>query len=299
MLLLNIILSNWGIVLIAIGFAFVLYKLYESSNILEKEKASYILKEQQSTSKQKEIELLHQKREAELRVEYQKMAIQEYERFKQKEMEQITVNAKKEAFFLLEKWKIESEEDIREDARKRSLSVNLGRIKEHLLPFHEMFVSKFNSKDARFIGSPIDLIVFDGDSEEKDDIIIWIVEVKSGNSGLTKTQNKIREAIRKGKVRWAQMNPDTQKIDVVVNNLEQSKSQLGLFDITDDGNIEKVISEIGISPDLFHLTLERIRRLINNGDLLDNAIENVSNGIRFKNSNHKQILIQCFRNSLK
>lgn len=84
----------------------------------------------------------------------------------------------------------------------------MGKITEHLIPFHINF--PFNPKDVRFIGSPIDLIVFDGCSEKKDDIIIYIVEIKTGNSKMTELQKKIKAAVINGKIRWQEINPDNQ-----------------------------------------------------------------------------------------
>jgi len=55
----------------------------------------------------------------------------------------------------------------------------LGKITEHFIPYLPMF--KYNPKDARFIGSPIDFIVFDGLSEGEIRKIV-LVEVKAGKS---------------------------------------------------------------------------------------------------------------------
>ena len=60
---------------------------------------------------------------------------------------------------------------------------------------------KYNPKDARFIGSPVDLIVFDG-LDEGDLRRIVFVEVKSGKSTLSKREKLIRDAIEQRKVEW-------------------------------------------------------------------------------------------------
>jgi len=88
----------------------------------------------------------------------------------------------------LEQWKLEVEEEIRQDATKRSKSVMLGQITEHLVPFLPDF--KYNPKDARFLGTPVDLIVFDGLSDGQLKQVVFI-EVKSGSSKqLTQRENK-------------------------------------------------------------------------------------------------------------
>lgn len=89
-----------------------------------------------------------------------------------------------------------------------SYSVNLGKITEHLIPFHRSFLTQFNPKDARFLGSPIDLIVFDGYADKKSEIVIWLVEVKTGKSKLSDTQKRIRQAVKDGNIRWKEINPD-------------------------------------------------------------------------------------------
>src|SRR5215210_3239779 len=50
----------------------------------------------------------------------------------------------------------------RKDSILRSLSVVSGKVGEQLAPLFPEFLENFNPKDARFLGSPIDFIVFDG-----------------------------------------------------------------------------------------------------------------------------------------
>jgi predicted Holliday junction resolvase-like endonuclease len=60
--------------------------------------------------------------------------------------------------------------------------------------------------DARFIGSPIDYIIFDGLSEVADEkgstISIVFMDVKHGSATLTRTQRMIKKAIEEGAVAW-------------------------------------------------------------------------------------------------
>ncbi len=96
----------------------------------------------------------------------------------------------------------ENEKEIRKDAINRSGRVLSGKILEKLIPF----LSRFNHdpQDVRWIGDPIDLIVFDGYSknQKKDINGITFIEVKSGESKLKSGQIKIRDVIEKGKVKF-------------------------------------------------------------------------------------------------
>ena len=102
---------------------------------------------------------------------------------------------------LFHQWIRDEEQKLRKDAVTRSMGVNLGKITEHLVPFSTHF-NQFNPRDARFIGSPIDLIVFDGATEKKDEISIYFIEVKTGGSVLSPRQKKIKEAIDKQRIFW-------------------------------------------------------------------------------------------------
>lgn len=124
--------------------------------------------------------------------------------------EEIKEVAKNEATINFEKWKVEFEKSIRQDAINKSTSVIKGKITEHLIPFFEDF--PFNPKEVRFIGSPIDFIVFDGIEDEDADIDIYIVELKTGESGLTKRQKRIKDAIENYNVHWTEMSLKDGKI---------------------------------------------------------------------------------------
>jgi len=113
-----------------------------------------------------------------------------------------------------EAWKILHEESIREDALRRSRSVMRGQATEHLAP---LTLPSMNPKDFRFMGNPIDYVVFCGVSDitdkQKDAIDkIVFLEIKSGKSKLNKVQRRIRDAIKEGKVEFTIYNPDTSSI---------------------------------------------------------------------------------------
>jgi len=89
----------------------------------------------------------------------------------------------------------------REDAIKRSRSVLSGHFSEQLAPYLPNF--EYSPTECRFLGKPIDLIVFKG-SDDKDISEIVFVEIKSGKSKLSSQEKNLKETIEKKKVRWAE-----------------------------------------------------------------------------------------------
>ena len=90
----------------------------------------------------------------------------------------------------LEKADIQSQKIV---SQKKSSEVRTGQIAEHFSPLLKDF--KYDRKQARFLASPIDFIIF-----EEDEIIF--MEVKTGKSQLNKNQRRIRDQVNEKKVRW-------------------------------------------------------------------------------------------------
>jgi predicted Holliday junction resolvase-like endonuclease len=67
-----------------------------------------------------------------------------------------------------------------------------------------MSIFPYNPKDARFIGSPVDIVVFDGADEGAIRDVVFL-EVKTGNNALTQRQKQIRDAIHAGRVLWREL----------------------------------------------------------------------------------------------
>lgn len=91
--------------------------------------------------------------------------------------------------------KIVTEE--RADAVDTSRAVLKGKIAEQMAPLLPGFVAKYNPADARFIGSPIDYLIFKGMSkgnDSDDPFEIVLLDVKTGNAGLNPVQRKIEAA---------------------------------------------------------------------------------------------------------
>ena len=109
------------------------------------------------------------------------------------------VSIKKEYEAKLREWIKAKEEEIREDARKRSRASLKGDFIQQLAPYLPNF--KYDPTEVRFIGKPIDLIVFKGISRGEPEEIVFI-EVKSGKSDLKPEQRKLRDVIKEKRVRW-------------------------------------------------------------------------------------------------
>ena len=87
----------------------------------------------------------------------------------------------------------------RKDAVLRSRAVLSGQFSEQLAPFFPDF--NFKPTECKFLGKPIDFIVFKGADDKKIDEIVF-VEVKSGKSKLSSTEKSLKETIEKGKISW-------------------------------------------------------------------------------------------------
>ena len=103
-------------------------------------------------------------------------------------------------YFLV--WRLRYSAAIREDAVQRSLAVTSGKVHEQLVPYLPEF--GFNPKDARFLGSPVDLIVFDGLAAGAVRRVVFL-EVKTGTAPLTSRERQVREVIEAGAVAWAEL----------------------------------------------------------------------------------------------
>ncbi|MFC2066058.1 Holliday junction resolvase-like protein [Chloroflexota bacterium] len=97
------------------------------------------------------------------------------------------------------RWEQEKERALK-DGIMQSRAVLGGKFTEQMAPYLPEF--KYDPTEARFIGSPIDLIVFPG-LAQGDPREIVIMEIKASKSGqLTPSERKIRQLIEEGMVRW-------------------------------------------------------------------------------------------------
>lgn len=89
--------------------------------------------------------------------------------------------------------------DIRRAALQASRAVVRGQVSEQLAPLLDGF--PFEPADARFLGQPIDYVVFDGLSADEE-LEIVLVEVKTGGARLSARETAVRDAVRAGRVRF-------------------------------------------------------------------------------------------------
>lgn len=95
-------------------------------------------------------------------------------------------------------------------AQKRSVNTSRavlkGKMAEQLAPILPEF--QYLPSDAKFLGDPVDYVVFDGYSDFRDgqgaaeDIEVVLIDIKSGGARLTKGQQAIAQAIAEGRIRF-------------------------------------------------------------------------------------------------
>ncbi len=102
---------------------------------------------------------------------------------------------------------------IKKEVLARSRNTIRGIATEHLAP---LLQDKYNAKDFRHLGDPVDYVVFDGLSDildRKANVIVKVIflDVKTGNARLNKVQRRIRDAIKEGRISFEVYNPDKQQ----------------------------------------------------------------------------------------
>jgi predicted Holliday junction resolvase-like endonuclease len=99
-------------------------------------------------------------------------------------------------------WRVAAVPAIRRDAIARSAAVISGRVHEQLVPHLPGFA--FDPKDARFLGSPVDFVVFDGLATGEVKRIVFL-EVKTGTSVLSQREREVRAAVEGRRVEWQEL----------------------------------------------------------------------------------------------
>jgi predicted Holliday junction resolvase-like endonuclease len=101
------------------------------------------------------------------------------------------------------RWQAELAEG-RRDAVTRSRAVLGGRFTEQMVPYFPDFA--YDPTEVRFIGTPVDLVVFPGLAAGEPREIV-ILEITSGrNAQLTPTERKLRQLVEDGMVRWEEIH---------------------------------------------------------------------------------------------
>jgi predicted Holliday junction resolvase-like endonuclease len=101
-------------------------------------------------------------------------------------------------------WEAHKIEEIVKARLKASRAVLGGLVSEQMAPLLPGF--PFDPGDCRFIGKPVDFLVFNGMNQKNIREVIFL-EVKSGASKTLNDQEKrLRDAVRAGRVRWAEFD---------------------------------------------------------------------------------------------
>src|SRR4051812_30948091 len=99
-------------------------------------------------------------------------------------------------------WKARYTAAIRGDAVLRSQAVTAGKVHEQLVPYLPDF--PYNPKDVRFLGSPVDLVVFDGLAVGELRRIVFL-EVKTGRAALSARERQVRDVVESRDVEWGEL----------------------------------------------------------------------------------------------
>jgi predicted Holliday junction resolvase-like endonuclease len=134
------------------------------------------------------------------------MAEERAKEFFDRQKEELKTSIERDYKARFENWKRESKKAIKKNTLKTSRATLKGRIGEQMAPLLPIF--EYNPADARFIGSPIDYVIFDKYTDIKDEnvdapITIIFMDVKTGKSAhLNPIQKKIKGAVESGCIKW-------------------------------------------------------------------------------------------------
>jgi predicted Holliday junction resolvase-like endonuclease len=175
-----------------------------SIKILDQEEAKKVFENLLSNTEQDLVKLKQELENKENLLKHfsegNKEALKKYENLKEQ-------NVKLQSTFDL---KIkEAVEKARADSIKRQRSILKGQATEQLAPYIN---SNYNPKDYKFMGDPIDYVIFDGmsDINTKEDKIkkIILMDIKTGKSQLNKVQKAVKKCIEAGNVEFQVYRPE-------------------------------------------------------------------------------------------
>jgi predicted Holliday junction resolvase-like endonuclease len=134
------------------------------------------------------------------------LAKEQFDLWRDSELEK---SAREHAEILNREWIINREKSTRAEAVKQSGATIRGNITQHLIPYFPDFA--WNPRDVRFLGTPVDLVVFSGLSEKDELDSIVFIEVKTGKTGsLSESQKKVKRYLEQGgKVTFEQVHTGT------------------------------------------------------------------------------------------
>jgi predicted Holliday junction resolvase-like endonuclease len=135
----------------------------------------------------------------------------------------------------LNEWKatelMKTVEMERADAVDTSRAVLKGKIAEQIAPLLPGFLAKYNPADARFIGSPVDYLIFknmsQGDGSD-DPIDIVLLDVKTGKSALNGVQKRIETAAAEKRLSFEVLRIDDKSISKTSRQEDSAQLKLGV-----------------------------------------------------------------------
>ncbi|MDQ2724885.1 MAG: hypothetical protein M3Y36_05240 [Actinomycetota bacterium] len=104
---------------------------------------------------------------------------------------------------LLDSWRDQEADLLMAASERHSRAVVRGQITEQVTPLLEGFA--WDPADARFLGKPVDYVVFDGYNEVQTGLRdrlrqIVFVDVKTGRAGLSKVERRVKACVERGGV---------------------------------------------------------------------------------------------------
>ncbi|HVH14640.1 MAG TPA: Holliday junction resolvase-like protein, partial [Candidatus Angelobacter sp.] len=116
----------------------------------------------------------------------------------------------------------------RDDAVSKQRDVVKGKITEQLAPLLPLFQKICpNFAEARFLGSPIDYVIFRNlhKTESNEPLEIILLDIKTGNAQLNHPEKRIKNAVEEGRVKFyrlpinveSEREPDPQMVDRTVS----------------------------------------------------------------------------------
>ena len=101
-------------------------------------------------------------------------------------------------------WEGRKVEEIVKVRLKASRAVLGGLVSEQMAPLLPGF--PFDPGDCRFIGKPVDFLVFKGMNQKAITEVVFL-EIKSGSGrSLNDQEKRLRDVIRAGRVKWAEFD---------------------------------------------------------------------------------------------
>ena len=135
----------------------------------------------------------------------------------------------------------EKEKEIKNQALNQQRHVIKGKISEQLAPYFPDF--PFRASECRFLGSPIDLVVFQGMDYGRVDNII-LVDIKTNNSKLTPLQQSIAYAAQNKKVFWY-----TYHHNMNINQFQENQTFQSQYNPAQGEQMDDLINQIFSEPD--------------------------------------------------